>query len=536
MEFDPSKLDWTRLHRRSFLAALSAGGAAAGLGFYISPLSAQGSETPMRGGILTTQFRSEPPNFDPIANTTSRTLYAVAPCYSKLVMYDVADPTKIVGDLATEWNVAPDGKEVSFKLKPNVRFHDGQPLTSADVKHTFETIKTAKVSPRRAALSSVEEIVTPDATTVIFKLSRQSPSFLATLANGWMMILPKHLAEEGAFEKKIVGSGPFKYKDYKIGVSLELVRNDDYHVPDRPYLDGIKFYIVTDPGAALAYFRTGQILLYDALTSDDAARARKDFGDLITTPSSSSVSFRTLVFNTQRKPWDNPAVRQAISLGLDRVEATKVIVAGDGTIGGAMPAGGKWELPAALLAKVPGYSGDPAANTEAAKKVIADAGLVGHKFKILSRRTSTFEKTAIYCQSALQRLGFDPELQLLDDAEANDKLNGKDFDVAAWNQNSGADDPDTVFNLYTCNGDRNYSALCVPAVDELYEKQSGTLDPAQRRALVNDMDVAALNEAGRLVLFWSNQYLGMSRRIRNLGKYTEDEHFRQLQDTWLAAV
>jgi ABC-type transport system substrate-binding protein len=183
---------------------------------------------PQRGGTLQISLQSDPPNFDPLSNTTGRVISVLGPCCNGLVRFSEFDPDKVVPDLAESWALSADGLAYTFVLRKGLKFHDGKPCTSADVKYTFDVVRDPPkgiVSVRANLLDAVSAIEAPDPLTVRFVLKRKSPSLVANLASGWMLVLPKHLLEKGPMNDQIVGTGPFKLKEYKRGVSLEFVRN-----------------------------------------------------------------------------------------------------------------------------------------------------------------------------------------------------------------------------------------------------------------------------------------------------------------------
>ena len=144
------------------------------------------AETPKRGGILNFAVVAEPPNYDCHASQTFALLHPVSPMYSYLVKYDSGQDGKIVGDLAKSWTISPDGLTYTFKLREGVKFHDGSPLTSEDVKATFERIinpPEGVVSIRKSTMQDIASIDTPDPTTIVFKLKTVNAAMLDNLAS-----------------------------------------------------------------------------------------------------------------------------------------------------------------------------------------------------------------------------------------------------------------------------------------------------------------------------------------------------------------
>src|SRR6059036_3991880 len=171
----------------------------------------------------------------------------------------------VVPELAERWSWQDSYRNLVFFLRRNVKWHDGRPLSSADVKYTFDVVREAKdapaklrLSPRKEWYANVEAIEAPDAHTVIFRLKRPQPSLLLMLASGYSPVYPAHvpLAE---LRQRCVGTGPFRLKQYARGEMVELERNPDYFVPGRPYLDGIRYPIISERGTRLAALQAGRL-------------------------------------------------------------------------------------------------------------------------------------------------------------------------------------------------------------------------------------------------------------------------------------
>src|SRR5213594_4934758 len=183
------------------------------------PATGQATGTPRRGGILLAAIAADAPSFDPHQETTFATIELVAPLYSTLLQIDPLSYPKIIGDVATEWKIAPDGLTYTFKLRQGIRFHDGLALTSADVKATYEKIVFPPAgvrSIRKNSYAAITSIEAPDANTIVFKLKHPSASLLDNFASPWNVIYPKKYLDKDPnyFKANIVGSGPFKFKSH----------------------------------------------------------------------------------------------------------------------------------------------------------------------------------------------------------------------------------------------------------------------------------------------------------------------------------
>src|SRR5229473_5584795 len=182
------------MRRYRALCAIFAVAALIGVLVVVVPAPVRAAETPRRGGVLLAAIAADAPSLDPHQEETFATLELVAPCYSTLLQIDPYQYPKVIGDVATEWKIAADGLTYTFKLRQGIRFHDGSPLTAADVKATYEKIvfpPEGVRSIRKNAYAAITSVETPDANTIVFKLKYPSASLLANLASPWNVIYPK---------------------------------------------------------------------------------------------------------------------------------------------------------------------------------------------------------------------------------------------------------------------------------------------------------------------------------------------------------
>jgi peptide/nickel transport system substrate-binding protein len=528
------------ISRRNALKSFGAAGIGIGLsGWATLPIFA--AEEPVRGGILRARIAGDPPNFDMLSNNSAWVLTTVAACYNGLIKYDPRDPLNIVGDLAESWEEGEDGLSYTFKIVENAKFHDGVPLTSADVKYTFDIARDppdGTVSARRILLAPIREIVAVDDYTIRFDLHRRSPSLLATLATGWFVVAPKHILEvKGHMKDDVVGSGPFKLHRYTRGTSVELVRNPDYHVPDRPYLDGITFFIVPDLGTAYAYLSTGQLHQFDEIPGNDARRAQAELTDVITVHRNSSYVGDPYTVNLRRQPFDDIRVRKALALSINHQEALDVVFQGDGVVAGLLPPQ-PWGLPADELAKIPGHWPDIEASRAEAKALLAEAGLAdGFETSMVVRRgAGTHESRAIFLADQFGRIGVRVRLDVQETATYFDTMTRLDFNLATNTVTSLANDPDFLIgDFHTTQGNLNYSGLSSPVIDELYERQSQETDPVERRKIVAELEKAIMEEFTTVILYFKDKYTGMSNHVRNYVMHPEPDNNRRMEDIWLAS-
>lgn len=528
------------LSRRNLLRNTALFGVGAGM--LSVPQSAYGAATeePQHGGVLTCWTSGDPPNFDPFSNTSSYVLHVVGACYNSLIMYNPLKPDEIIGDLAESWELSEDGKIYTFKLVRNAKFHDGKPLTSADVKHTFDIVRNPPegvTSARKLLLAAVSSIETPDDYTVQFVLTRPSPALISSLATGWFVVCPKHLLEaKGTMKDVVVGSGPFMMKEYKRGVSIQMVKNPNYHVPDRPYLDGITYYVIPDPATAYAYLRTGQLLFYDGLSGKDARKVEVELKNKTTVHKNASYIGDPYTVNTRRRPFDDIRVRKALALSVDHAQAVQVVNDGDGVVAGLLPQS-PWGLPAEELAKVPGYWPDIEASRAEAKKLLAEAGYPnGFDTTLTTRKgAGTHDARGVFLADQFARIGVRAKLNVQESAVYFETMKAANFDIATNVISSLANDPDFLIgDFHTCKGGLNYAGICSDKVDELYMKQSETVDVDERKRVTRELELAALNEFATVVLYFKDKFVATSKRVHNYIMPPEPDNNRRMQEIWLS--
>src|SRR6185503_518689 len=313
-------------------------------------------------------------------------VWPMSPCYSNLVIFDPLKPLDsaetVIPELAEKWSWQDNYRNLVFFLRRDVKWHDGRPFTSADVKYTFDAVREApdavgklRTSPRKDWYANVEAIEAPESYTVVFRLKRPQPSLLLMFASGYSPVFPAHvpIAE---LRQRCVGTGPFRQKEYLRGQLIELERNPSYFVPDRPYLDGIRYTIIRERGTRLAALQAGRIdaFLPLEMTKAMADTAKSVTPALVITEIGQNGSDNVLL-NHKRAPFDNALVRRAVNLALDRRSYVKSVRQDGAVIGAAlMPKPmGFWGLGEPDLRNLAGYR-DPARDKAEAKRLLAEAG------------------------------------------------------------------------------------------------------------------------------------------------------------------
>src|SRR3989440_6723930 len=253
----------------------------------------------------------------------------------------------IVPDLATSWSWSEDGTELSFKLRQGVKWHDGSPFTAADVKCTFDLLlgkakDKLRLNPRKAWYRNLDEVTAKADDEAIFHLHRPQPALVTLLASGYSPIYPCHVPPR-ELRSHPIGTGPFKFVEFKPNERITVARNPDYWKPGRPYLDGIEYKIIQDVSTRLLSFIAGNEDAYFGVTMPQLKDVKNKVPQAICDMFVANVA-RNMIVNRDAPPCDNPDLRRAMSLTIDRQAFVDIIVDGQGAIGGGIhpPPRGGW--------------------------------------------------------------------------------------------------------------------------------------------------------------------------------------------------
>ena len=470
--------------------------------------SASAGAAPRRGGTLNLSLNGDPTNFDVHTSNTVTVSYPTQPAYNTLIRYDPSDPTgtKIIPDLADTWEVSQDGLTYTFHLHPNVKFHQGQDLTAADVKFSYERQMSPPqgvVMPRQAAFAQVDHIDAVDPLTVRVVLKRPDASFLTNIAQGWMAFYSMLWVDAGHNPaNEVNGTGPFALKNYTRGVSVELTRNPNYWKPGLPYLDGIKYFILPDANAVFAACRTTQIAICQVPSEQLGTLAKEagDKGSFQVNPGGWGGDF--VNFSAKTKPFDDARVRQALAYAIDRSAFIATLREGDGYNQGFMPGKGQWALSADELAQFPGYGPDVQKNFAQAKQLLADAGYPnGFDVTLGVRNLPGHDQSAIFLKDQWANVGVNATLQVTETQKALDQMASGDYQVFVWNTSYAYDDPSAILSEhFLCNSPRRYGTACDPQVDAMYQQQAQALSVDARKQTVHEIEKAELTSMPRIML------------------------------------
>jgi peptide/nickel transport system substrate-binding protein len=505
----------------------------------------EAAETPRRGGVLLAVIGADPPTLDPHQEGTFATLQVVAPLYSTLLQIDPYNYPRVIGDLATDWKISPDGLTYTFTLRPGVKFHDGSPLTAADVKASYDKIVFPPAgvrSIRRAAYSAVASIEAPDPGNVVFKLKFPSASLIDNLASPWNVIYPKKMLDKDPnyFLKNVLGSGPFKFKGYTRGATFEGERNPDYFVKDRPYLNGYKFFISPETAVRAAAIRSGRAYIeFRDLPLSEADAIKKQLGDKVVVQHTPMVGQFGIAINNTIKPFTDARVRRALTLGIDRYTAGRVLfpLTGLKHVGGLMRPGTEWAMPPAELEKLPGFWRDAEKSRAEAKKLLAEAGYPnGFKVVLKNRNVKLpYQDFAVFVIQEWKKIGIEAENRPLETAAfiADGRDNGN-FELIISATVEYMDDPDVFLRRYTTGDPGNIGRYSDAALDDLYSRQIRALDPGERKKLLVDLQKRVLEQAYYMPGLWWTRNVVHWAKVKNYVAPPSHYTNQKLQDVWLS--
>jgi peptide/nickel transport system substrate-binding protein len=463
---------------RRLLLSLGVAAAAIALGLTAAsgPVAAQ---QPVRGGALKVAFSADPAGFDPARGPSGMSHVVIEQIYSTLMSLD--PDAKPYPDLATRYEVSPDGLEYTFYLRQGVKFHNGDPLTAEDVKFTFDRLRAPNSGYSYGSqVETIAEVQVLDPSTVKFKLSKPTGPFLIYMAFPGSSIVPKKLVESGHdLNSQPVGSGPFKFVSYQPRSSVKFERNPDYYESGKPYLDRLDFNLIPDTTALTNALVSGTVDFSNEIPPKDWAMIKSTPG-LVGQAVEGSRYYWMLPNNT-KAPLDNPKVRQAIAHAVDRQAIVGGTFFGQATpiSGGVIP---QWNWGHADLKTF-----GPRADVQKARALLAEAGFP-NGFETSLTVASSFPamvSMAPIIQANLSAAGIRAKISTMEIPRFWDEVWGpSNFDLTTMYWVSPLADPDDfVTNNYKCGMAINVQKSCSKQMDALLEEaKSATTQDARKDA------------------------------------------------------
>jgi peptide/nickel transport system substrate-binding protein len=502
-----------------------------------------------QGGILRQYIIDSPASMSIHEETTVVAERPMMAVMNNLVLFDQHVPqnslSTIVPELATDWAWDEDGTRLVFHLRRGVKWHDGKPFTAADVKCTWDLVQgkraeKLRVNPRKDWYTNLSEVVPNGDDEVTFVLKRPQPAFIVLLATGMSPVYPCHVSP-AQMRQHPIGTGPFKFVEFKPNERITVTRNPDYWKPDRPYLDGIEYTILRSRSTAILAFVAGKYELTFAgtLTIPLTHDLQKQRPDAICEMPPGSVS-TNLILNRTKPPFDNAELRRAMSLALDRQAFIDILTEGQGFRGAAMqpPPGGQWGMPPDMLEKLPGYEPDVAANREKAREIMKKLGYGPDQpmhIKVTTRDVPPYRDPAVILIDQLKEIWVQGELEPVDTAQWYPKVQRKDYAVALNLTGTQTDDPDAMlYENYACGGVGNYNGYCNPEIDKMIEQQSMEPDQQKRKHIVWEIERRLTEDDAKPLVYFNRGGICWDPKVKGLTVMVNSIYNGwRMEDVWL---
>jgi peptide/nickel transport system substrate-binding protein len=523
-------------------------GALACVTFAFATLTLAQAGEPKHGGILRIYHRETPPSLSIHEEATFSVNIPAMGLYNNLVVYDQHKPQNsmgtIVPELADSWNVSSDNLSLTFKLRQGVKWHDGQQFTSKDVKCTFDILQGKakdkfRKNPRKDLFNNIIEVTSNGDFEAVLHLKRPQPSLLAMLASGYTPIYPCHVSP-AQMRTHPIGTGPFKFVEFKQNESIKLAKNENYWKKSMPYLDGIEFTIISNRATAVLAFVAGKVDMTfpTEMTKALIADLKKQDPTAICEIGPINVS-TNLIVNRENPPFNNIELRKAMALALDRKAFIDIIYQGAGDVGGTLLPSpeGVWGMPPEMLKTIPGY-GDVQKDREQARAIMTKLGYGPNnplKIKVSTRNLATYRDPAVVLIDQLKAIYIDAELDTVESSQWFAKVARNDYSVGLNLTGNGVDDPDQAFyENYACGSERNYTHYCNKELEALFDKQSVETDVEKRKKMVWDIDKKLQEDVARPILMHARSGTCWKPYVKNVTIMSNSAYNGyRYEDVWL---
>jgi peptide/nickel transport system substrate-binding protein len=508
------------------------------------------NDTPKRGGILTYMIPADsPPSFDGHRESTFATIHAVAPFYSVLIRanpQNPADTTEFVCDVCTEIPRPVDGgRTYAFPIRGDVRFQDGSALTAYDVAASWNKIvdpPEGVISVRRGYYSMIDRIEAPDPKTVVFHLKFATAAFLPALTDPYAFIYKKEILDRDPqwFEKNIMGSGPFRFKEYQAGQSISGVRNPDYYRPGLPYLDGFTGIFADKQAVRVAAIRSDRAAIefrgFPPATRDELVAA---LGDKLAVQESDWNCGALITPNHGRKPFDDARVRRALTLAIDRWGSAQAMsrITISRTVGGVGFPGSPLAATKEELEQLAGYWPDIEKSRAEARRLLKEAGAEGLTFELLNRNVDQpYKFNGTWVIDEWSKIGVRATQRVLPSGPYIDAMRRGDFAVAVDGDCQNVVNPllDGTKYLPHAVSDANYGNYDDPTEIELYDQMLRETDFSKQRDLMRQFEKRVLDtEAHEMFLLWRYRIIAYRSYVKGF-KISPSHYVNQdLATIWL---
>ena len=485
------------------------------------------AEEPKRGGTLVVGFTQQPRNLNGAVQSGVATALPSTQLFASPLRFD--DKWNPQPYLAESWKMAEDGKSLTLNLHKNALFHDGHPVTSADVAFTIMAIKA--YHPFKPMMAPVVGVDTPDAHTAVIRTSAPHPALLLCMSPALCPILPKHIYDDGQYlpthprnSANVIGSGPFKLVEFNPSQRIVMERFDKFFLPGKPYLDKVIISLNPDASSLILELQRGDVQLTSFLnTPTDLTRLKKDPNINLTSKGYEGIgSMNWLAFNLTRKPMSDVRVRKAIATAIDKNFILKALMGGysfpaDGPIASSSPF---------ATTDVVQYPFDlKKANTMLdAAGYKSDAN--GVRFKVTMDyypgNDTQQKNVAEYLRPQLKKIGIDVTVRTAADFPSWAKrMATHDFDMSVDGAFNWGDPVIGVARTYMSTNIKpivwtNTQSYSNPKVDELLNAAGSSLDPTKRKADYTSFAKIVTDELPVYIIDQTGYYTATTKKVGNV--------------------
>ncbi len=491
-------------------------GLAVGAGFAVGAMAA----TPKKGGVLEFVVASKIPSYDGHQESTFGMIHPIRPFYSLLIRINPENPssaTDFVCDLCVGKVPEPTdgGTTFTFKIKQGVKFHDGTPLTAADIKATYDKIvfpPEGVPSTRKKFFSMIDSISAPDAETVVFKLKFPSGAFVPALATPFNFVYSKKDLDEKGYawhKTNVNGTGAYIFKQHQPGAFVEGVRNAAYHHEGKPYLDGYKAISAPKMAVRIQAIRGDRAAIefrgFPPKARDDLKKA---LGDDLTVQQGDWNCASTMIFNNERKPFDDVRVRRALTLAVDRWTGAKYLskIAIVKSVGGIVFPNSPLAATEEELTQISGFGKDIEASRAEAKRLLKEAGVENLTFDLHNRAVDQpYKLVGTWLIDQWRRIGVTVTQKAVSTGQWYDVYRKtKDYDVGVSANCQSVINPLSDVSGWLCSASNNYTYCKDEELEETFKAMNKAADPARQRELMRKFENRAMHEKvyGAMVLWW----------------------------------
>ena len=483
-------------------------------------------------------------------------LMPAGPLFNGLVYHNPVNPDEIVCDLCESWTVSRDGKTYTFRLR-QAQWHDGQPVTAHDIKFSLDRIvEPGAIRVRTGVLRTFYEpgaAQVIDDRTIRVPIKFATPLFLENLASEYMKMYPKHVAqglsaEDAQKPGKLIGSGPWKLKEFKPNISIEYVRNTNYFKKGLPYFDGMLFTIVRDYNRRLAAMQVGQAQTTEGPTigtygNEDPMRIQRETKGRVRAVYIPEAVQTYLVLHMNKPPFQDPRVRRAVHLAIDRHELVKIVRCAEsfgcfGSIGTFLPnKGGRIVESLEDLAQAKGWRRPKDQDLAEAKSLMAAAGYPnGFKATLnLTTVPSTVRAAEVLAEQLRKTLGVDFTIEAVDRATTVDRIIRETHHASLDSSGVILLDPADYMNQHflVMGGQKNPDSWKHPRLSEIIQAQARETDwPKRLRLFKEAVEILRQGESHVVPLSWGSSGGMMDYRLQNFHVPGSEQIVKHFEHIW----